>query len=531
VAYRCPIAAIEPSERLRDELSRPESYPDRPTRVEVRETHISWVFLAGDRAYKLKKPVVLAFLDYGTPAARREMCREEVRLNRRLAPDIYIGVRGVALTADGVELTSEDDPRAVDFVVEMRRYDESRTVALMMEQGSLGEAQIIRVAEVLAQFHAEAPKVEVFGAPALAIERRFQDNVHQLSMLVEAPEEIERVQALELFARAFASAHAPTFRLRAREGCVREGHGDLRADHTIVNGGVQIVDCAEFDRSYRELDIADDLAFLVYDLTARGGERYADLLVQAYRDAGGDPGSDSLLAFYAAHRAVVRAKVGLVRAGQLEPGAAREREGAHARSLIAVAERFAWRGRLPLAVVVCGVPASGKSHLARTLADRSGLSHVSSDLIRKRLRGVRSTEPAPSDSYTAAWNARTYAELGRVAAAEITASGGVIVDGTFRHRDDRGAFASAFGASAPAVFVECQAPPALIADRAAQREHDDDRVSDADVAVALRELRRWDPLDEVPGHAHVVMRTDRPVAEIVGDVTVLLDRHLSSIHG
>lgn len=515
------------NEQIRDALCRPEFYPHRPAEVEVRETHISWVFLAGELAYKLKKPLVLDFVDYGTPERRRAMCEEEVRLNRRLAPGIYLGVRGIALTRQGVRLIAPDDPRAVDFVVEMRRYEERDTLAARLERGELDQRQVSTVGAVLASFHAEAPGVAGAGAPSLAVERRFERNLHELLACVEQRSEIERAQALERFAHAFISAHAQTFQMRAAGGWVREGHGDLRAEHVLVDGDVQVVDCVEFDRQLRELDMADDLAFLVFDLAAHGGQRFAKVLVQAYRDAGGDPGDDSLIAFYSAYRALVRAKVALVRASQVPVESADHgRESSRARELIALAERFAWRARLPLVVAVCGLPASGKSHLAGALAELSALPHLSSDVTRKALAGVRSTERASSKTYSAQWNARTYMELAHRASRALATNGGAIVDATFRHLADREAFTSALSTAVPLLFIECQAPRALLAERTTRREHDPRRVSDADAAVVIRELQSWEPLDEVPPSAHLMLRTDRPLEEIVGDVLALLDRQL-----
>jgi uncharacterized protein len=514
-------------EQVRDALARPETYSQRPPSVDVRETHISWVFVAGEFAYKLKKPLVLDFLDYGTAERRREMCREEVRLNRRLAPELYIGVRGVALHPDGAVLTDEDDPDAVEFVVEMRRYDERGTVAALLARGELGCEQIAATGRLLADFHARAQPVPADRAPVLAAERRFEENLHELLADVEQRAEIEHVQALERFAHAFIAAHAPIFQMRATQGRIREGHGDLRAEHVLVNGGVQVVDCVEFDRKLRELDVADDLSFLLVDLAAQGGERFGEVLVRAYREAGGDPGEDCLIAFYATYRALVRAKVALVRAAQLAAGSATHgRESASARELISLAERFAWRARLPLGIVVCGPPASGKSQLARALAERSGFAHLNSDLTRKRLVGVPPMKRAAAEAYGAEWNARTYAELGRRAADEVAAGRGVIVDGTFRHLADRQSFAAAFGAARPLVFLECQAPRSVLAARAGQRANDRERVSDADAAIALREQRAWEPLEEVPGDAHIALRTDRPLDEIVGDTLALLDRRL-----
>ena len=517
-------------EDVRAALVRPEFYPDRPDRVDVRETLVSWVFLAGDRAYKLKKPLVLPFLDYGTRQRRREMCGEEVRLNRRLAPDLYLGVRSVAASADGLALAAEDDPRAVDYLVEMRRFDEQRTLAAKLERGELKRGEVVALARVLARFHTRAPRAAAAGVPVLAVERRMTENFHELLAIVEQRAEIEWVLALERFAHAFVVAHAQMLNARARCGCVREVHGDLRAEHVLLDETVQVIDCIEFDRRLREVDLADELAFLVMDLTAIGGERFARMLVRAYRDAGGDPGDDRLIAFYAAYRALVRAKVALLRAAQY-PAVSSEHghESAAARDLLAVAERFAWRARLPLVIVVCGVPAAGKTHLAQALAEVSHLPHLSSDLTRKRLARIRPHQRAASAVYTPEFNLLTYAELGRRAARETTACGGAVVDATFRHRADRDAFADGFGDAAPVLFVECRAPARVLAERAAHRDREPRRVSDASLSVVVRESSAWEPLDELPPEAHVTLRSDRPVDAQLEDLRALLDTRIGPL--
>jgi aminoglycoside phosphotransferase family enzyme/predicted kinase len=511
-------------------LASPDFYPERPDRVEVRETLISLVFLAGDRAYKLKKPLGLPFLDYGTPQRRREMCREEVRLNRRLAPDIYRGVRAVAAGAKGLELAAEDDPRAIDYVVEMRRYDEGSTLAAKLGRGELHRSQLVALARRLVAFHAQARRVRARGVPVLAVERRMTENFHQLLAIVEQRAEVGWVLELERFAHAFVLAHAQLLDARARGGLVREVHGDLRAEHVLLGRKLQVVDCIEFDRALRELDVADELAFLVMELTASGGERFARLLVDAYREAGGDPGDDSLIAFYACYRALVRAKVALLRAAQ-HPSAssAYGHESAAARELLALAEQFAWRARLPLVIVICGAPAAGKSQLASVLAELSRLPHLSSDVTRKCLAGISPRERAGDDAYTAEFNRVTYSELGRRARSTTTACGGAIVDATFRHRADRRAYAEAFADAAPVLFVECHAPVRVLAERAAQRERQPARVSDASLAVAVRESSAWEPLDELPPEAHVTLRSDRPVEAQLEDLRALLDRRMSQL--
>ncbi|MGH2880841.1 MAG: AAA family ATPase [Solirubrobacteraceae bacterium] len=516
------------AENVRAAMSVPGFYPGSPEGVVVRETHISWVFLAGERAYKLKKPLVLGFLDYRTRARRREMCHEEVRLNRRLADDLYLGVRAVAERDGVLELTDEDAPHAIDYVVEMRRYDERLTMAAKLSRGELKQGEVVDVARLLARFHAQAPRVGSVGVPAPALERRLTENFHELLAIVEQHAEVERVLALERFAHAFVVACADMFNTRARHGLIREVHGDLRAEHVLLDGTPQIVDCIEFNPELRSLDVADDLAFLVMDLTARGGERFARTLLRAYRDAGGHAGEGRLVAFYADYRALVRAKVELLRAVQQPTGsAAHGHHSATARDLLGLAERFSWRARLPLAIVICGLPATGKSHLARALALRSRLAHLNSDVVRKRLAGVLPTRRAPSDAYTVEANRLTYAELGRLAAREVTAHGGALVDATFRHRADRDAFAQAFAGVAPLLFVECQAPAETLARRAAARAREPERISDASLQVVVRESVMWEPLLEVPPEAHVVLRSDRPVEAQITDLMALLDQRVA----
>lgn len=517
---------VSTTEELRAALGRPDFYPSHPERVEVRETHISWVFLAGDRAYKLKE-IVLPFVNYGTPQRRRAMCHEEVRLGRRLAADVYLGVRAVAVGADGLQPAAEDDPRAVNYLVEMRRYDERHTLAARLASGELKHGEVLAVARRLAEFHARARQVGTAGVPAPALERRMAENFHELLAIVEERNEVERVLALERFAHAFVVAHAQMLDLRARHGFVREVHGDLRAEHVLLNGEVRVVNCVEFDRALRELDVADDLAFLAMDLTAHGGERFARTLVEAYREAGGDPGEDRLIAFYAAYRALVRAKVALLHAAEQPPSsAAHGHDSAAARDLLALAERFAWRARLPLVIVLCGVPASGKSHLAQALATSSGLAHLSSDVIRKRLAGIESHERAPAELYSPDSNRLTYAELGRRAAREVAAHGGALVDATFRHRVDRDAFAQAFARAAPLLLIECRAPPAALARHALLRDRKPKGPSDASLPVVVRESSTWESLDEAPPDAHIILRGDRPPEALLADLLGLLDQRI-----
>jgi uncharacterized protein len=506
----------------------PSFYPDQPPSVELRETHTSWVFLAGGLAYKVKKPVVFPFLDYGTAERRREMCREEVRLNRRLAPEIYLRVVGIAERGDHYAITSEDDPGAVEYAVEMRRVDEARSLAALAVRGELGPSDVRRVASTLARFHTEAPIAPSGARNVDSLVATLEEN---LTTLREAGAQVvgdPRLVAAERFTWSFLERRRSELEARARSGLVRDGHGDLRAEHVIApaRGPVYVYDCVEFDPALRRIDVGADFAFLVMDLARLDAEDLAFALTSDYREAGGDPGDERLVSFFASYRAWVRAKVAFLRARELAEGdSRRDLQEAEARGLLRLGHRFAWRARGPLVLVVCGVAGSGKTTLAGKLAELSGWPHISSDLTRKRLAGVGATERGASELYSPALTARTYEELGRSARASLESGRGAIVDATFHRRDERAAFVRGLGeAPTPQLFVECQAPPEVLLVRAGRRAAEPERVSDADAAIVERQLAERDPLGDVPPEARAELLTEASPDELAAEVERLIDR-------
>jgi aminoglycoside phosphotransferase family enzyme/predicted kinase len=492
--------------------------------VDVLETHISYVFLTPERAYKLKKPLVLPFLDYGSPRRRRALCTEEVRLNRRLAGDVYTGVRALIQRPDGLEL-AEDQPDAIDYLVEMRRYDERKTLAATLERGELTGGEIRELARELVGFHARCPPGDSpLRRDARGVGREVHRNVGELLGVAGSRAQRQRVRALDRTMSAFVGAHEAMLDARCAGGRTRECHGDLRAEHVVLGAPVRVVDCVEFDLGLRTLDVADDLAFLAMDLTRLGGELYAGELVTAYRQAGGDCGDDALLAFFGVHRALVRAKVMLMRAEQQPSESPAQKQAvAEAEDLLALAERFSWRTRMPLGIVICGVPASGKSHLAGALAAASGLGWLRSDRVRKDLAGIAPAQRGSPQHYGEELNRATYAELGRLAASEIAARSGTIVDATFRHRTDRDAFRASFARTAPLLFVQCVCPVSVLARRATVRQRDPASISDASLEVVMSEHDRFDPLDEVPAADHLVVRSDLSPDAILAQLSAALD--------
>ena len=508
----------------------PGFYPHSPAAVELRETHISWVFLAGELAYKVKKPLTLPFLDYGSLERRHQMCREEVRLNRRFAPRIYRRVVAVVRDGDGWALASEDDPAAVEYAVEMRRVEEHRSIAALISADALERRQVLAVARRVADQHAEAPIAPPGPAPRRAPDRDPGGEHRDAARRRRFGPRPASLDSAERFTRAFVTARRERLERRASAGLVRDCHGDLRAEHVIVpeRGEVYIYDCIEFDPSLRQIDVAADIAFLVMDLAALGAEDHAWALADAYRQAGGDPGDDATLSFFAAYRAWVRTKVDCLRADELSAdNPEREVQERKARDRLELGHRFAWRARRPLVLALGGVAASGKTTLALELARLSGWEHVSSDLTRKRLAGLEPQQRAAPEHYSREFTLRTYRELGIAARAELERSRGVIVDATFHRGDERGAFLAGLGARRePILFVVCRASEEALLTRAHVRRLEPGRVSDADPMVVTRQLAEFEPLREIAREDRAELVTEAAPRELVTELEALVDERV-----
>jgi uncharacterized protein len=493
-------------------------YPGAPP-VQLRETHASWVFLAGERAYKVKKPVRLAFLDYGTLARRRAACEEEVRVNRELAPGVYVGVAAILARDGRLAFAPAGAHGAREYAVLMRRFDERDTLAGALRAHTLREDAIGEVAARIAAFHARAPRAP--GGTAAELLRTWRTNLDELARVAHPRR--WRVEAMGAFGEAFAAAHAAELRRRRARGLVRDGHGDLRCEHVLLGERVRIVDRIEFDPALRHMDVARDLAFLAMDLEARGRRASARALASAYRRAGGSPGSEALRAFYAAYWALVRAKVALIAAGERHGReAARERE--RARRLWRLAERLCWRARAPFAIVVCGPAASGKSTLAAALGRAARQPVISSDVIRKRRAGLAPTARARPEHYTRAFTRAVYEQLGREALAALERGGGAIVDASCHSRARRAAlFALLRTRPTRLLVVRCEVPLQTALARAGARETSTQRVSDATAQIVERQFRGFQPLDELAGGELLELDAERELDEQLAAVASALD--------
>ena len=495
----------------------PGFYPVPPAGVTLLQTHISFVLLAGDDVYKLKKPVRFAFLDFSTLERRRHFCHEEVRLNRRLAGDVYRGVLAIVPRGAGFALAPADAADAVEYAVHMRRLPAECVLARLLDAGAVTPALIDRIAERLVAFHAgcDASAAIARGGDPAEIARLMDEDFAEVVALHGDTISAADDAAVQRWCHGRLRALDALLRRRQATGRIRDGHGDLHAEHVYcLDDGLVIVDCIEFNPGFRHRDVAADVAFLAMDLDYHGHPGLAAHLVAAYADRAGDPDLPALVPFYACQRAYIRGKVDSLksREPEVDPADAAAARASAARHF-ALAVRYTWADAR-LLVVVCGLSGSGKSTVATALAARTGFAHVNSDRTRKQLAGLAPTDRGGPELYTPARSAATYAALYAAAEGYLAAGHGVILDATFQRRVDRDrAAAVAAAAGAPVLFVECRADDAEIRRRLAVRTARADDPSDADWAIYVQQRDRYEPVaDDEP---HLVVDTARPTDEVL----------------
>ena len=454
----------------------------RVLRAELVETHISWVLLTGNNAYKIKKPVLLPFVDYGTLQARRHFCEEELRLNRRLAPSLYLGVTRITGTHRAPAL---DGPGPVlEYAVRMRRFAQGALFGEQLEAGTLAGRDIDRLALLLADFHGRLASADLANGFASA-ERRRTVAVAALEGARPLASQAEQAQ-LQAWLETEAAVLAPLWTLRQKDGHVRECHGDLHLDNLVsLDGGVAAFDCIEFDPALRWIDVLDDIAFPVMDFSARGRRDFAFRLLNQWLDRTGDHAALPALRFSLVYRALVRAQVEHLR------GAGHE---AAARRYLETALSWARPGQ-PRLFITHGLPGAGKTFESQRVLEREGAIRLRSDVERKRLFGLGMLEDSRArglDLYSQDATARTYAQLFATARVALQAGYPVILDAAFLRCAERmQALALARELGVPFSIVDCDAPPHVLRERLLARQGD---ASEADIAVLDRLRSAAEPL-------------------------------------
>ena len=504
-------SSIPLAQALRD----PRCYPFPAGSVEAIETHISWVFLAGDFAYKVKKPVDLGFCDFTTLERRRFFCEEELRLNGRIAPRLYVGVVPIVESAEGPRVEGEGTP--VEFAVKMRRFPQEMLLDALAASGRLEAATIDRLALVVSQMHAMAARVDPssgWGSPEEAL-RLAIDNFAALEGAdLPRPRAAELARLREWTLLEFQQVRG-AMKERELGGFVRECHGDLHLGNIVLTGGVALpFDCVEFDPRLRWIDVMSDVAFLVMDLEAHGLARLAARLLTEYLEESGDYDGLRVLRFYRVYRALVRAKIEHLRSLQRAAG----REGSRACEFIDLALHTASAPR-PFLEITSGVSGSGKSTVALGRVEESQAVRIRSDVERKRLHGIDPREHMRSGVregiYTSAGSDRVYARLAALARGAIRSGYPVIVDAAFLERARRERFrALAMECGVPFRIVSCEASEETLFRRVAERWSAGTDASDARCDVLRDQLATRDAIAADEGEVeHVDTGEWRPEHE------------------
>jgi aminoglycoside phosphotransferase family enzyme/predicted kinase len=499
-------------------LSNPACYPHPVSGVRVLETHISWILLTGEYAYKIKKPVYLGFLNFSTLGLRRHYCEEELRLNRRLAPELYLGLVEIRGTPQAPRVGG--DGPVLEYAIKMREFPQASLASRALAHGSFDASHVDALATVIAEFHARAPLArahEGFGTPEAVLSAALQ-NFEQMLPLARAAPDDRTLRALRHWTeREFASRRG-AFATRKHQGFVRECHGDLHLGNIVVLDGRPVpFDCIEFNDNLRWIDVMNEAAFLAMDLEDRGRRDLRWRFLNRYLEATGDYAGLAVLPFYLVYRALVRAKVHLMRSRQR--GLRRTEKARLAR---AFQDYLRLAGRLaapePVALILAHGPSGcGKTTLTQPLVETLGAVRLRSDLERKRLHGLTplssSGSGLGSGIYTAEATAATYRRLGELARDVLRAGFSVVVDAAFLGRPERDAFrAIAEALHAPFLILDFHAPPEVLRARIAERLARADDASEADLAVLEHQFAMREPLTPAEMAAAFAVDATGPVS-------------------
>ena len=505
----------------------PDFYGHPVDRVELVETHISWVFLAGEFAYKLKKPVDFGFLDFSTLERRRHFCHEELRLNRRFAPQLYLEVVSIGGSADRPRLG--DEP-VLDYAVRMQRFPAEQQLDRMQAQGQLTADHLTRFASMLARVHQQAlvaGQAQEFGSPEAIIEPILQ-NFAQLGPLLP-PAMQSRLNDLEGWSRTAFSRLQDFMRQRKAEGFIREGHGDLHLGNMAwFNEEPLLFDCIEFNENLRWIDLVNEIAFLVMDLDDRGEERFGWLFLNRYLLETGDYPGMALLNFYRVYRAMVRAKVACLRLAQADLTAAERAEDQRlAQSYLDLAAGYTAVAH-PLLIITHGLSGSGKTTFVNELAPYCGAICIHSDVERKRLHGLAATatshSPVGGGIYNASAATATYQRLQELAESLLCAGFTTIVDATFIKRQARESMRLlAENRQIPMIILDFPMAEEELEQRIERRIRQAGQISEATRGVLQYQLAHEEPLspEELKGVIRVLPDTsvDSIAAQLVQATT------------
>ena len=502
-------------------LLNPKIYPELPAEIHLVQTQMSFVFLAGEYAYKIKKPVNLGYLDYTTLGRRKFFCEQELKLNRRLCEKAYLEVIPIVRTPSGISLGG--DGTILEYAVKMRRLPQERILSALLEHNQVETVMLLPLAIRLVEFHARAqtgPQISTMGTIA-SIRINTDENFTQTEKYIGQTITEKLFRQIKEFTENTLQSKARIFNQRVSGGRIRDCHGDLHAGHICFENGICVFDCIEFNDRFRYCDVASEIAFLAMDIDHHGRADLSRSFTKAYIEYSQDYQISEILKFYKCYRAYVRGKVNCFKYDDpYITGAEKQRALEDARSYFDLAGSYT-RSK-PLILITIGLVGTGKTTLANALAKRLGLTVISSDIIRKQLAGIPPTEhrfeAAATGIYSAEFTHRTYERMFTEAKSILNTRDSVILDASFINRTDR-IKAMDLAKVTNAEFMAIQ----LELDEESVRKRLNERlkgtsVSDGRWEIYYPQKQKFDAVDEIPFENHLVIDASAPLNEQVNKV-------------
>jgi uncharacterized protein len=504
-------------------LRNPEIYPDKPAQVELVQTHISAIFLAGEHVFKVKKPVNLGFLDFTTLEKRKFYCQQEVDLNRRLAAEVYLGVAEIRAHEGKISIGAGPG-EVIEYAVHMKRIPMECQMDRLLAKGAIPPGAVEKLAAKIARFHARAatnPEISSFGEIQMVrgnVEENFAQTEKYVGEVFAPGLYRETIEATRLF----MNRQTLLFEKRVRQGKIRDCHGDLHLQHICLAGEIIIFDCIEFNRRFRYSDVAADIAFLLMDLDDHRHPLLSADLASHYLRITADWPLYLLLDFYKSYRAYVRAKVTSLRLDDPDISP-REKASAveEARRYYSLSHFYARRMNRPILVITGGLIGTGKSTVARSLAEALGWEWLRVDVLRKELfhlfPGEHRFEAFQKGIYSPDSSAQTYEALLHRAGNFLREGKTALLDGSFKKQAARkAAWELARKNGADFLLIECQCAEEVIQKRLAQRAGEKDEPSDGRWEIFADQKKDYDPVEGFGADLHLPLDTGRPREECLG---------------
>jgi uncharacterized protein len=505
---------LMPHSSIIDSMTRPDFYPHRPQTVELVQTHISCVFIAGDDVYKVKKPVNFGFLDFTTLEKRKFYCEEEVRLNKRLAPSIYLDVVPIAQDEQG-RLTLSGTKKIVDYAVHMKKLPLDAMLKILLARGQADANIMDAVAGRIARFHQEAETggvIDEMGS-VKTIRHNHEENFTQTEQYIDVTIPAYQYRFIKDYVERFLAVNKALLETRVADHKIRDCHGDLHLEHICIADEIMVFDCIEFNKRFRMSDVAAEVAFLTMDLDYNGYPAQARDFVNSYLKYSGDADMHALLNFYRCYYAYVRGKVISFRLDQKEiPEAGRAEIKKTALKYFDLAYTYAACLEKPVLMLTAGLIGSGKSYQARHLAQRLGAEVIRTDVLRKELLRIAPAEKHHESFgqgiYAGDITRKTYEKAVELAAEKINQGKPVILDASFKSRSDRALAVDLAGSlGVPLYVIECVCPNNIVKARLEKRMLESDNPSDGRWEILQEQKKQYEEINEIPDGSYFKVDT------------------------